>query len=351
MRSAFDKVASLPVTIQDLSVETLEEETSSDFTRTTTKLTLSGDGEEGFGEDVTYTNEAHYHLANTVEEIDVTGSFTLTEFSAHLDGIELFIREPPEREVFHNYRQWAFESAALDLALKQAECSLSAVLDRDYQPVRFVVSTRLGDPSTNERVKEWLTIDPSLEFKLDPSTDWSDELLRSLAATNAVRILDFKEHYDEADLSSGSSPGFYRAVIELFPDVIIEDPSTSPEINSILEQPAHSVSWDAPITGIDSVKNLPYEPTHINIKPSRFGSVQSLFATIEYCQREDITVYGGGQFELSVGRDHIQALASLFYPDSPNDVAPREYNAPQPQSVVRSSPLDPPAAPRGFHWS
>ena len=37
-------------------------------------------------------------------------------------------------------------------------------------------------------------------------------------------------------------------------------------------------------------------------------------------------LYGGGQFELGVGRDQIEALASLFYPDGPNDVAPREYH-------------------------
>ena len=49
-------------------------------------------------------------------------------------------------------------------------------------------------------------------------------------------------------------------------------------------------------------------------------------------------MYGGGQFELGVGRRHIQALASLFYPDGPNDVAPREYNMGEPRPGVAAEP-------------
>ena len=37
-------------------------------------------------------------------------------------------------------------------------------------------------------------------------------------------------------------------------------------------------------------------------------------------------MYGGGQFELGPGRRQIQKLASVFYADGPNDVAPSEYN-------------------------
>jgi hypothetical protein len=33
-------------------------------------------------------------------------------------------------------------------------------------------------------------------------------------------------------------------------------------------------------------------------------------------------MYGGGFGELGVGRHQIQYLASLFHPDTPNDVAP-----------------------------
>ena len=48
--------------------------------------------------------------------------------------------------------------------------------------------------------------------------------------------------------------------------------------------------------------------------------------TYDYCAERGIGMYGGGQFELGPGRGQIQYLASLFHPDTPNDVAPGGYN-------------------------
>jgi hypothetical protein len=80
----------------------------------------------------------------------------------------------------------------------------------------------------------------------------------------------------------------------------------------------------------------------LNVKPSRFGSVESLFDTLDYADRLDLTLYGGGQFELGVGREQVQALAALAYPDGPNDIAPGAYNDPDPDGQLPRSPLDPP---------
>jgi hypothetical protein len=82
----------------------------------------------------------------------------------------------------------------------------------------------------------------------------------------------------------------------------------------------------------------------MNIKPSRFGTVARLLECIEYCEANGISMYGGGQFELGVGRRHIQVLASLFYPDGPNDVAPSEYNTGGPRAGLTQSPLVAPEA-------
>ena len=61
-------------------------------------------------------------------------------------------------------------------------------------------------------------------------------------------------------------------------------------------------------------------------------------------------MYGGGQFELGVGRGQIQYLASLFHPESPNDVAPAGYNLAPLDPELPESPLEPAAAPLGFRW-
>ncbi len=88
----------------------------------------------------------------------------------------------------------------------------------------------------------------------------------------------------------------------------------------------------------------------VNIKPSRLGGLENLLDAYDYCAARGIGNYGGGQFELGVGRGHIQYLASLFHPDAPNDVAPTGFNLPAPAPGLPNSPL--PAAPHalGFAW-
>ena len=71
----------------------------------------------------------------------------------------------------------------------------------------------------------------------------------------------------------------------------------------------------------------------------------------DYCEREGIGAYGGGQTELGVGRGHIQYLASLFHPDTPNDTAPSAFNQPQLPEGLPSSPLEPRIDSTGFRWS
>ncbi len=70
----------------------------------------------------------------------------------------------------------------------------------------------------------------------------------------------------------------------------------------------------------------------------------------DYCEREGIGAYGGGQTELGVGRGHIQYLASLFHPDTPNDTAPAGFNQPQLPDGLPSSPLEPQIDAAGFRW-
>src|SRR5690606_3325458 len=94
------------------------------------------------------------------------GRFTLRTFSAHLDALDLSTGTPTQ-EAYRDYRRWAFESAALDLALRQAGKSLPEVLEREAQPLRFIVSTGLGSPPTTARLKRVLERDPGARFKLD----------------------------------------------------------------------------------------------------------------------------------------------------------------------------------------
>jgi hypothetical protein len=58
--------------------------------------------------------------------------------------------------------------------------------------------------------------------------------------------------------------------------------------------------------------------------------------------------YGGGQYELGVGRGHVQLLAAIFHPHAPNDIAPGGYDDLDPEPGLPESPLDVDPAPVGF---
>ena len=174
--SLYDAVSDLPLNVESYDLELLSLQARPDFLRKTTVVRLLGEGEEGVGEDVTYHAEEHDRLQERGPDLPLAGSWTLHAFSEHLATLPLFDAEPAQH-AYHDYRRWSFESAALDLALRQAGRSLGEALGRDARAVSFVVSGGLGDPPSTARFHEWLTLYPALRFKLDANPCWSDELV------------------------------------------------------------------------------------------------------------------------------------------------------------------------------
>jgi hypothetical protein len=338
----YDRIADRSLTIDSISLQQRKLEVSDDFARYTTTIQLEGDEHTGRGEDVIYEAEEQKRFLGYGADLDLEGSFTLDGFSQYLGEIDLFNGDPSKSQKPQNYRRWALESAALDLALKQAGECLETALDRTYSPLQFVVSPRLGEPPTTERLEAVTSRNPEARFKLDATTDWNQHFLDSvIEAGYPINVVDMKGLYEKEDVKQPADPELYRLVVENVPDAIIEDPKLTDETRPILEGAEDRISWDVPITGVTSLQDLPFEPQYINIKPSRFGSIASLLETIEHCLDQGIRMYGGGQFELGVGRSHLHAFASLFYPNGPNDVAPRVYNRKKLPSTVPHSPLVP----------
>src|SRR3954468_12287954 len=320
-----ERLAHLPLRIEGYALERLQREVSSAFTRVSTVIRMHGGGQEGLGEDVTYDAEDHDALQAAGAVLPLAGEWTLGSFCDHVEGLELW-PAPPRREPSRLYRVWAYESTALDLALRQAGTPLHAAVGREPRPVRFVVSLRLGEPPTLDPVARRLARYPSLRFKLDPTSEWTPALIAELVATGAVDSVDFKGMYVGSIVDQPADPVLYRRVVEAFPDAWIEDPKLTPETEPILAGVRHRITWDAIIHPVDDVEALPFAPKMINVKPSRAGGLRPLFELNAYCEEHGIERYGGGQFELGVGRGQIQYLASIFHPDTPNDVAPGGYN-------------------------
>jgi hypothetical protein len=346
----YELLRDLPLTIDDYGLEPLRLDVSSEFTRHTTVIRLRGDGHEGVGEDVTYDAEDQLALQEEGPTLPLAGSHTIDSFSQLVDRLSLF-PGGPSRDDWVNYRRWAYESAALDLALRQAGTTLAAAARREPRPVTFVVSMNLGAPPTTARVRSILEHYPDLRFKLDARSDWTDEVFEELAALGVVDSIDLKGAYSGTPVDQGPDPVLYRRVAETFPEAWIEDPALTPETDEVLAPHRERITWDAPIHSVGDIEGLPFPPRTVNVKPSRFGSLQALCAAYDHCEERGIGAYGGGQFELGPGRGQIQYLASLFHPDGPNDVAPRGFNETEPGRGLPTSPLEPRPEPTGFRWA
>ena len=331
--ATYSRVAALPLQIEAYELEGLEQAVSSDFVRRTTVIRLHGEDQEGAGEDVTYETEEQARFQAAGPVLDLAGRQTIASFSERLEGMP-------------DYRRWGFESAALDLALRQAGLPLHALLGRPPRPVRFVVSTGLGADRA-ERLRRL----PGMRFKLDPTSDWDEALVADLVELDCVAVVDFKEAYTWREPGRAAGAALYRLVVESLPGALIEDPGLAdPEKAAVLEPHRERISWDAVIHSVEDVDALPFPPRTLNSKPSRFGALRRLFDFYDACAERGISLYGGGQFELGPGRGQIQYLASLFHPDAPNDVAPSGYNLVPPPAGLPGSPLPPAPEAIGYRW-
>src|SRR4029453_3540978 len=169
----YDAVKDLPLTIERVELEP-HALPLKHMTRRTTVVHLHGAGQEGVGEDVSYDGELQ--LAFTLDALpDLVGEHTVASFSSLAEG------QP-------GYRQWGLESAALDLALRQAGRSLGEAVGPAPGPGAFA--------AVPHHPRGWLPGSPELRFKLDASDSWTHEVVAELASTGTVDVVDLKGLYD-----------------------------------------------------------------------------------------------------------------------------------------------------------
>src|SRR4051794_19400801 len=349
--SRWPLIAGLPLVVDGCDFERLHTEQAHGFQRITTHVHLAGGGAEGLGEDVSTHVENGTSLHETRPDLPLQGEWTVASFCDHLAGLDLW-PEPPEWDAARNWRHWAFESAALDLALRQAGRALHEVLDLEPRAVRFVNSLGLGEQPSIEPLRRRLARSPGVRFKLDAQATWMPELVDEVAATSAVDTIDFKGHYGFEVEDPEALAALYDRVLAAFPaTTYLEDPHDLTEVAERLAGHLERVSYDGPIRSADDIGATPLDARVVNVKPSRIGRLRRLFEVYARCAREERPLYGGGMGELGVGRGQIQLLASLFHPDAPNAVAPSAYNQDAPPGDLPASPLTPRPEATGFRWA
>ena len=220
------------------------------------------------------------------------GEWTLDAFSRHLDGLDLFHGVEPTMPAYREYRRWAVESAAADLALRQAGTSLAEALGRTPEPITFVVSLRLGEP-------------PSLEPVTPPPRGLPVPAVQARLVAGVGRRVRRRARRRPAPSSRSTSRAPTRgrsstsrptrrstgASPRSCPEAWMEDPDlTVPEADAALEPHRDRITWDAPIHGVADIEKLAFLPRTINVKPSRIGTWRELLRTYEWCAERDITL-------------------------------------------------------------
>lgn len=292
-----DALARLPVRVDDVRVASRRIPVPSypDGPRPTSVVTLMGGGQRGVGEHVGWTETAHARFRAGAAR----GAHGVHRLGAWCAAARAACPDP--------YDAAALEGAAVDLALRQAECTIFDLAGVRPRPIRYVVSLGCVDDPLPAAAAE-----PAAELKLDARAAWTDDVLTSLAALGRVAVVDWK---------TGGTPAEHERVARRLPAALIEDPGPAAGAWPGLGCAAR-VSADGWLATPADLEGLPARPGAVNLKVGRMGGVFALLALAAAAAAAGIDVYVGGMFELGPGRAQAQALAALLSPHGPNDVAP-----------------------------
>ena len=295
--SLWKRLAPIPLEIERYELERLEQPVTRGFTRVTTVVHLRGGGEEGLGEDVTWYAEHHDREQAAGAGAAARRLWTLESFS---DALEMDDAAPALGLRERRARPGA--APGRDDARRGRRARAAAGRVRDLARARRPADEHGRPPLARAR--------PDHRFKLDPASDWTDDLIAELAGTGAVVTADYKAYYS-AERDPPPDADLYRRVAEGFPEAFLEDPALTDETELVLAQHRERVTWDAPIHSVADVEALAFPPRVLNSKPSRFGRLSELLAFYAHCEANGIGLYGGGMFELGPGprADPVPRLA------------------------------------------
>ena len=117
--STYELVADLPVHIESYRSRAWCRTCRATSRASPRSSTCRAAARRALGEDVVYDAVDHEIAQDAGPILPLAGDWTMRSFSEHLATLDPFAKEP-QREVSRLYRTWAYESAALDLALRQA---------------------------------------------------------------------------------------------------------------------------------------------------------------------------------------------------------------------------------------
>ena len=212
----YDAVRDLPLEIEDLDFEIYHQPISPEFTRKTTVVKLrkgvhiKGADFVGVGEDVTY--DAEEQQPHRLPWLDLAGSWTIDSLSKRLDEEDLFPKGEPAQAAYPRL-------PALGVRVGGA---------RPGPPSGRALARRASSSASQSRSRSsprpasasdgWLELYPDLRFKLDPTPDWTDDLVaRACGGRGNVDVVDLKGAYHGTVVDNPPNAELYRRVADGFP--------------------------------------------------------------------------------------------------------------------------------------
>ena len=250
----YDLVRDLPLEIDGADYEVAAIEISPEFTRKTTTIVIARRRRRGprRGRHLR-PGRARPGPVPAARRSRARGRSTRSRSTS--TSLDLFPAGEPGQAAYRDYRRWAFESAALDLALQQAGRSLGDALGREARPLTFVSSTRAAS------LDGWLALYPDLRFKLDPTPEWTDELVADARRARERRRRRPEGRVPRHGRRQPGRPGAVPAGDRGFPDALDRGSRPSPpETDAVLEPHRDRITWDAPIHSWADVEALPFAP-------------------------------------------------------------------------------------------
>jgi hypothetical protein len=323
-----DRLEALPVRVEAATAAT-GEAALADYPgglRPTSTIRIGGAGEVGLGENVAFTGEAHaafVALAHGLERqlraagggLMVKEAMSLLERAATGEPAEGRAPAQASQAAIRRYARAAVEAALIDLGLRQAGLGIGALAGVAEARLRVVVSFDGGSDPVGHiarlRAAGWWGA-----LKLDVDPGWSGPIRRALAAEAGLAVLDFKGRGDGAlvrDLSGRS------------PATIFEDPPST--------EGHRNCARDAPVVDVDAAAAALARGEALNLKAPRMGGPLAALRALDLARNTAapagaLRTYWGGMFEVGAGRRQARALAALFCPDAPNDLAPHDLALP-----------------------
>lgn len=348
--TGWERLRDLALDVTAVQIQELAMVTGPQWTRRTRRIQFDGPGPSalvsGAGEEVSWAAVSADEILALYPDDLLCWKGSIGDWSARLDAREqtpAYQSLASARVSEADYLRWALESAAMELALGQNQTSLEAVLQRTAQPMRFCLSMGLGLPPSTSTVLAWRE-HGDYRFKLDASSDWTSELIAELAALHCVEVVDLKAYYKDTPVDQEVDPALYARIAQGLPRTVLEDALPNPETTPILAPHFARLAWDAPIHSVaDIAATVPQDwgtLRYLNIKPSRFGTWRRLLEAYAWAEQHQVRCYGGGQFELGIGRAQAQALAALFHPQHANDLAPTLFHQAEPQAGLPVQQLE-----------